>query len=105
MNKTTKHLGRPSKLTETLRQAKDYLQGEYLAHDEIIPSLKGLATYAKISRSSLYEYKKQSSEFSDTLEGILALQECKLINQGLTGKFNTTITKLMLANHGYRHNK
>ncbi|MDF7387072.1 DNA-packaging protein, partial [Proteus mirabilis] len=50
-------------------------------------------------------YGKQDSdlgrEFSDTLDGIMAFQEMKLINSGLAGDFNATITKLMLANHGY----
>ncbi|MDF7480882.1 DNA-packaging protein, partial [Proteus mirabilis] len=34
-------------------------------------------------------------------DGIMAFQEMKLINSGLAGDFNATITKLMLANHGY----
>ncbi|MEN7471298.1 terminase small subunit, partial [Providencia stuartii] len=32
---------------------------------------------------------------------IKTLQENRLINKGLIGEFNPTITKLMLANHGY----
>lgn len=94
-------LGRPNKLEQTLERAKAYLKGGYLEKEEVIPTLAGLAIYAQISRSTLYEYKKISEEFSDTLEAILALQEIKLINKGLLGEFNPTLAKLMLANHGY----
>lgn len=95
--------GRPSKLEQVLVQAKRYLHGGYLENEKIIPTLAGLASYTTISRSTLYEYKKQSEAFSDMFEAILALQESKLINKGLLGEFNPTITKLMLANHGYRN--
>lgn len=94
-------LGRPSKLEQALERAKTYLKGGYLENEEVIPTLAGLAWYAHISRSTLYEYKKISEEFSDTLEAILALQETKLINKSLLGEFNPTLAKLMLANHGY----
>lgn len=100
-NNQTNTLGRPSKLEQTLERAKAYLEGGYLENEEVIPTLAGLALYAHISRSTLYEYKKISGEFSDTLEAILALQETKLINKGLLGEFNPTLAKLMLANHGY----
>ena len=37
----------------------------------------------------------------DTLEAIQTKQEMMLANGGLSGAYNSTITKLMLANHGY----
>ncbi len=101
MKEKTKTMGRPSKLGECLIKAKEYLLGGYEAVGEVIPSKAGLACYLAVHRSTLYEYAKQSEEFSDTLEGILALQESKLINKSLSGEFNPTISKLMLANHGY----
>ncbi|MBD2785391.1 DNA-packaging protein [Xenorhabdus sp. DI] len=103
MGQQTNQVGCPSKLNdELIAKAKHYLYGGYKDEEEaVIPSVAGLACYLAIARSTVYEYAKQSAEFSDTLEAILALQESKLINKGLTGDFNATITKLMLANHGY----
>lgn len=93
---------RPTKLTDELAQkAKKYAKDGYLAVDEVIPTIAGLAVYLGVSRSTLYEYKKLNNEFSDTLEMILQNQERLLINHSLTGDFNATIAKLMLANHGY----
>lgn len=93
---------RPTKLTDELAQkAKKYAKDGYLAVDEVIPTIAGLAVYLGVSRSTLYEYKKLNNEFSDTLEMILQNQERLLINRSLTGGFNATIAKLMLANHGY----
>lgn len=107
MGQQSNQVGCPSKLTDDLiAKAKEYLYGGYKEHeDSVIPSVAGLACYLGLARSTVYEYGKQGSdlgrEFSDTLEGVMAIQELKLINSGLTGKFNPTITKLMLANHGY----
>ncbi|MBU9979651.1 DNA-packaging protein [Proteus mirabilis] len=107
MGQQSKQVGCPSKLTnELIAKAKEYLYGGYKENEgQVIPSIAGLACYLGIARSTVYEYGKQDSdlgrEFSDTLDGIMAFQEMKLINSGLAGDFNATITKLMLANHGY----
>ncbi|HAT4490328.1 TPA: hypothetical protein I9271_000981 [Proteus mirabilis] len=107
MGQQSKQVGCPSKLTnELIAKAKEYLCGGYKENEgQVIPSIAGLACYLGIARSTVYEYGKQDSdlgrEFSDTLDGIMAFQEMKLINSGLAGDFNATITKLMLANHGY----
>lgn len=98
---TKNKVGRPSKLAESLEKAKEYLMGGYEVVGDVVPSVAGMSCYLGISRSRAYEYAKQSCEFKDTLEGIQTLQERGLINKGLTGDFNATITKLMLANHGY----
>ncbi|HEC8325177.1 TPA: DNA-packaging protein [Providencia rettgeri] len=94
-------MGRPSKFAESLTKAKEYLMGGYETVGDVVPSVAGLACYLGVSRKTVYEWVKESTDLSDTLEGILAMQENKLINKGLNGDFNPTITKLMLANHGY----
>lgn len=99
--KEEKKLGRPSKLGECLVKAKEYLEGGYEQVGEVIPNIAGLACYLKVHRATVYDYGKQSEEFSDILEGILSLQESKLVNSGLLGTFNPTITKLILTKHGY----
>nr|ELR5135845.1 DNA-packaging protein [Providencia rettgeri] len=98
---TKTKMGRPSKFAESLVKAKEYLMGGYEAVGDVVPSVAGLACYLGVSRKTVYEWVKESVDLSDTLEGILAMQENKLINKGLNGDFNPTITKLMLANHGY----
>ena len=98
---TKNKVGRPSKLAESIEKAKEYLMGGYEAVGDVVPSVADLACYLGISRSTAQEYAKDNVEFSGTLEAIKTLQENKLINKGLVGDFNPTITKLMLANHGY----
>lgn len=98
---TKTKMGRPSKFAESLAKAKEYLMGGYETVGDVIPSVAGLACYLGVSRKTIYNYGEQSEEFLHTLDGIGAMQENKLINKGLTGDFNSAITKLMLANHGY----
>lgn len=95
-------VGRPSGLTpELIEKAKEYLISGYKEIENIVPSIAGLGCYLGIGRSTIYEYKALSPEFSDTLDSIMMKQEMLLINGGLSQQFSGTITKLMLANHGY----
>lgn len=96
-----KKIGRPSELADCLVKAKEYLLGGYETFGDVVPSVAGLACYLGKSREAMYEYGRNNKDFSDTLESIKTMQENKLINKGLTGEFNATITKLMLSNHGY----
>lgn len=102
MARGLKKIGRPSELAECLDKAKNYLLGDYKTVGDIVPSVAGLACYLGKHKSTMYSYAEQSQAFSDTLAAIKTLQENRLINGGLNGSFNSTITKLMLANHGYR---
>lgn len=101
MTKGEKKIGRPSELADCLVKAKEYLLGDYETFGDVVPSVAGLACYLGKSREAMYEYARNNKDFSDTLESIKTMQENKLINKGLTGEFNATITKLMLSNHGY----
>lgn len=94
-------VGRPSELKATLEKAKEYLYGGYEAVGEVIPSIAGLACYAEKRRNTIYDYGSQDEEFSNILDAIMRLQESKLLNAGLKGEFNPTITKLILTKHGY----
>jgi len=50
-----------------------------------------------------YEWQHKYPEFRDTIEQLLIIQADRLINKGLSGAYNVTITKLLLnVNHGYR---
>lgn len=90
--------GRPTIITdELLAKAKKYADGGYMGID-VIPSIAGLAYHLGIHRATIYAH---SEEFNDTLERIKQNQERLLLNGGLTGEFNATLTKLLLTNHGY----
>lgn len=94
-------VGRPSELPAMLIKAEQYLMGEWSVAGDIIPSIAGLACYCGKSREAMYQYQRESSKFSDILDGILTLQENKLLNGGLGGTMNSTITKLVLSKHNY----
>jgi len=93
--------GRKSNLDTRLKKANKYVDNGYKENGGLIPSISGLSLYVGCSRSSLYNYANESEAFSDLLETVKAIQENELINKGLSGEFNATIAKLMLANHGY----
>ena len=101
MTEQTNPVGRPSELLEVLVKANAYLMGEWEIAKDVIPSIAGLACYCGKNRDSMYQYAKESKEFSDILSNILTLQENKLLNGGLSGAMNPTITKLVLSKHNY----
>ena len=75
-----------------------YIKSGYVT----VPSVVGLAVYLNVSKSTLYKWAEEGrGTFSDTLELCNDKQHSMLMSKGLTGKFNSTITKLMLANHGH----
>lgn len=96
--------GRPSKLTPAIaKKAKDYVDGGF-TKDGVVPSVAGLAVHLGFRRNRLYEWGAKNQDFQDTLDAIQDKQQALLLNNGLSGDFNSTITKLMLANHGF-HDK
>lgn len=66
-----------------------------------LPSIEGLAKYLGVARSTIYLWEKDYPEFSDILENIKSEQAERLINNGLSGDYNPTISKLILTKHGY----
>lgn len=86
---------------EILAKAKEYI--EIGSKDAAVPSIEGLAGYIDISRSNIYLWasQKDKREFSDIVEMIRELQAKTLIDKGLKGEFNSSITKVMLSKHGY----
>ena len=93
-------MSRPTKYTpELLAKAKEYLE----SYSTAIPSHIGLAYYLNIANSTLYAWAKEDGkgQFSDILERIMQLQFIELTDKGLTGDFNSAITKLALGKHGY----
>lgn len=103
-NKVTKHAGgRPTHYSDEIcRQAREYL-GKYSELGHAVPSIAGLSTYLKRSRTLLHDWAADADkqEFKDILSEILAEQEQVTLSNGLKGDFNATIAKLLLGKHGY----
>lgn len=94
--------GRPTKLdNETQVLAEMYSAGSWGDSGDVVPSVEGMALYLKVSRSTVKLWASQDDRFSATVEEVKSIQARKLINMGLSGEFNSSITKLLLNNHGY----
>ena len=97
-------IGRPTKYNDKiLEDAIDYLEN-HTEHEDIIPSVAGLAYLLKVTRQTIYNWGDSNPEFLDILESINLRQEKLLVSGGLGGSFNPAITKLVLGKHGY-HDK
>lgn len=103
MSKEEKHPGgRPTTYSqEIIDRSRQYLN-EYEKVDDLIPSVEGLASYIERARSTIYDWAnhEDKKEFSDILDEINETQKKVLINKGLSGDFNSNITKLVLGKHG-----
>lgn len=99
-------MARPTKYNETIiKKAKAYLN-DYEKEGDVIPSIVGLALVLELHRDTIHDWAKdeKKKEFSDILEQINQKQQQVLIQKGLTGDFNSNITKLVLGKHGF-HDK
>lgn len=67
-----------------------------------VPTKGGLAVHLGVARETLYAWAEKYPEFSDIMEQLGAIQEERLINNGLSGDYNPTIAKVLLTKHGYR---
>lgn len=96
-----KEIGRPTKYNDKLQERADsYLfMLEGLGH--VVPSRAGLCCFLGIAKSTSQEWEKIYPSFSATLANIEVMQEHLALNGGLAGNLNSTIVKLVLANHGY----
>jgi len=87
-----------------------------------IPTIEGLAVRLNLSRSTVYEWSARLSkedeagmepeliklreEFSYIIENLLSLQAERLLDNGLSGTYNSTIAKVLLSGkHGYIEKK
>lgn len=92
---------RPTKYNNEMQAKADEYLSTYKELGSVIPSVAGLSIFLGVSKATIYNWGKEHDEFLDTLRVINSTQESELLNQGLVGSFNATITKLALANHGY----
>lgn len=116
-------VGRPAKYSDSvLKHAEEYLLSckdedttssvqEMQAHGGSLmrlqkptvklPTRGGLAAHLHVSRDTLYEWSRVHKDFSYIMERLGSIQEERLINNGLSGTYNSTIAKVLLTKHGY----
>lgn len=66
-----------------------------------LPTKERLALKLGVSRPTVYKWAEKYPEFSELLEELMAIQADRLVQGGLSGDYNPTISKVMLSNHGY----
>lgn len=68
-----------------------------------LPTIEGFARFIGVNKTTLYEWEKDHPLFSNALEKIRQEQQERLLDNGLSGDYNSTIAKLILSsNHGMR---
>ena len=93
--------GRPTKYNKrVLQKAEAYIE-QHEEHGDAVPIAAGLACYLGVCKRTLYSWADDNEEFLHTLDRLNSKQEKVLTSKGLTSEFNSTITKLILCNHGY----
>jgi hypothetical protein len=95
--------GRPSIYTpELVEKARSYLTS-YQEMGDKVPSIAGLACVLGVTRETCRAWgnEPEKAEFSAILMELMQRQERALLNGGLGGDFNPSITKMMMTKHGY----
>lgn len=86
-------------VTKYLSECKDSFTSE--GNKVNLPTIEGLALYLGFNKTTMYEWAKTDTEFSNSLGIIKDEQKKRLLSEGLAGNYNSTIAKLILsANHG-----
>ena len=99
--------GRPTKYNQAIISNTEQYLDTYSDLGHKIPTLAGLAVTLGIDKETVTRWgqdAKNKKEFSKLVQRIKALQEQQLIDNGLDGTFNASITKLCLSKHGYHDN-
>lgn len=95
--------GRPTDYNEEmLETAWDYLDNYEKVYGHSIPSLVGLCKILNRGKTTLYTWAEdENKDFRDIIDAINEYQHFELVEGGLSGTFNSTITKLLLCKHGH----
>jgi len=111
-------VGRPPKYTEDMPQKlMDYFDkplftteivqqatasGKIVEIEQKVPCLppfvEGFCDEMDISKQTFYRWVKENSQFSDAFNKVKAKQAQKLVTHALLGNYNSSISKLILAN-------
>ena len=92
-------MARPTDYTdELLIKANEYIND----CPDVVHTVVGLCLHIGIAKSTCYRWIEEDNQvFKDIVDTVAALQERKLLSNGLTNEFNASITKLLLTKHGY----
>jgi hypothetical protein len=103
--------GRPTKLNQELIDlaAKYLKKHDNFGAKSMLPTVERLSIILNVNRDTLYAWDALPEEektplhvaFSDIFMRLKAVQADKLLQMGLTGRYNPVITKLMLTKHDY----
>lgn len=95
--------GRPTEYTPKLvAKAWKYAKGGWRNCGDRVPSVAALACEIGVRRETCHAWAKDpGKEFSNILGVIAESQERELMNKGLDGSYNASITKMLLTKHGY----
>jgi len=95
--------GRPTKYNRVLLDTAVSYISEYSQVGHKVPSIAGLAQVLGTDRETLHRWSNEEDkpEFSNIYRRLMRAQELALINNGLDGTYNSSITKMMLSKHGY----
>ena len=101
--------GRPIEYNQSfVERTKEYLsscEDTVNEHGRLVvklPSIEGLAVFLDINRTTIYDWESKYEEFSHIIEILRGKQAEKLLNNGLSGAYNSTISNVILTKHGYR---
>jgi len=96
-------MGRNKLLNDEIRkEAEKYLRDtENMSANTLLPTIDGLALYIKIHRDTVYQWEKEDPDWADFLDELRATQAEKLIQNGLMGRYNAPMSKMLLSKHGY----
>ena len=94
-------MGPPTKLTPEVRETIAQYLIDCTANNKV-PTVARLEVILNISKKTLYNWSDNDKDILHTLEQLQSIQEATLVEGSLENRLNPTISKLMLANHGYR---
>lgn len=86
---------------EILNEAVCYLNNYDVIYGDKVPTKAGLCRILEISPTTAYAWAETHQAFGLVMEQLGLERQRQLINNGLIGRFNSNITKLMLADEGY----
>ena len=74
--------------------------------DHNLPTKEGFALFIGVVPDTIQEWETRHPQFSVAMKRLMAEQKRRLVNGGLSGRYNPKITAILLgANHGTRENE
>jgi len=99
--KTEKDLGGRPTLYKPDMPAR--LRGYIRDCPDKLPSIPGFALTVGVCQNTIRNWATKHSQFMAAYKELATAQHYVLLNKGVTGEYNSTITKLILSsNHGYK---